>query len=402
MTHSCRDCGRPNAAHRHACIYCGGALPEPTEQPPDQASLPADIDHLVRQAMTMGTTANLAKALAEHKDTVVEDLADSGDPLDDTPPVAALLEAAKAAAEAEQKDDRGSLIVALDAASAALGRCAPLRTPEPAPERPTILLPKVRRTYALVMDGMGDVDRHPELVSALGIDGVTARMLAIARQPRVVLRSDDASRLREMAETLTKTIHIAAAVVDPDTLRSHGPAQLLVSFTGGARSTHVANWQADLQGRASSEQGELISEAPVLVVPGEVVVLKYRSVRSGGRLKHLREGRMDAGAELRLAVADLHMPSGIYRVLEGVTDLSDAPAAIADSFRRSLLALTEQWSETGCRVLEPRTCAPAMDNAPVYTEDQMNMTQNGWPEWEEHSRCARILFMNDESATGAP
>jgi len=140
----------------------------------------------------------------------------------------------------------------------------------------------------------------------------------------------------------------------------------------------------------------------VLVVPGEVVVLKYRSVRSGGRLKHLREGRMDAGAELRLAVADLHMPSGIYRVLEGVTDLSDAPAAIADSFRRSLLALTEQWSETGCRVLEPRTCAPAMDNAPVYTEDQMNMTQNGWPEWEEHSRCARILFMNDESATGAP
>ena len=73
MAHLCVDCGRPNAPHKEACIYCGGALPDPSVPPPAQAAIPDDIDQLVRQAMTLGTTHKLQEAMLAHQQAVVDE-----------------------------------------------------------------------------------------------------------------------------------------------------------------------------------------------------------------------------------------------------------------------------------------------------------------------------------------
>jgi hypothetical protein len=396
MIHACPDCGRPNAAHRSACIYCGGKLSQPTGAPPEPVSLPADIDQLVRSAMSLGTTAGLERALADHQAAaVVEDTTPAAASQEN--PLEVLLDAAQRAIEAERLPDARALSTALMDAKRAIERCE--ATPAFAvqsteiPAAPTILLPSVQRRYALVIDGLSDVDRASDLAQTLGVDGVTARMLAIARQPRIALRADTPGGLGTMAKALQATNNLAATVVDDAALRSCGPARLLVSFDGGPRTIAINDWMTDLPNPIDTDQSQAMHQAPLLVVPGELVILQFRSAPSGGRLKHLREGRMDPAAEQRLAVADLHMPDGVIRILEGVSDLTDAPGAISDGFRLSLRVLLDQWQDHGIRVLEARTAIPKLGSKAGRTEAKGASLAAAWPEWEEHSRCARLLFM---------
>ena len=365
MTHDCPDCGRPNAAHRSGCIYCGGVLPQATGAPPEPASLPEDIDQLVRSAMSLGTTAGLERALADHQaGSVAEETTPTAAPQDN--PTEALLDAAQRAIEAEGLSDARALRTALMDAKRAIERCeaAPAVAVQGAelPATPTILLPSVQRRYALVIDGTADADRASDLAQSLGVDGVTARMLAIARQPRIALRAGNPRGLEAKAKALKSTNNVAATVVDDTALRNIGPAELLVSFDGGPRTIAIYDWMTDLSKSIDIDQCEAMHQAPCLVVPGELVILKFRAAPSGGRLKHLREERMDPAAERRLAVADLHLPDGIVRILEGATDLTGAPGAISDGFRLSLRVLLDQWRDHGIRVLEARTASPKLGN----------------------------------------
>ena len=63
----CPQCNRPSAAQREKCIYCGAALPQGAVASEEERSLPTDLDQLVRQAMTLGTTHRLESALRAHQ-----------------------------------------------------------------------------------------------------------------------------------------------------------------------------------------------------------------------------------------------------------------------------------------------------------------------------------------------
>jgi len=351
--------------------------------------------------MSLGTTANLRRALKAHQEEggATEAQAPAGTTddadVDQGELLRSLSRAAAGALQAHEAGDDRALRSALGEVKRVVGQCHLPSVDEPSPAPPTIMLPKVRRTFALAMEGLGDVERHLELVQTLGIDGVTARMLAIARQPRIALRSDDRQRLDELAQALKGTLGIKAAVFDRDEMLDIGPARLLTSFSDGVRAVTVSDWLADLHAIAKRDDGDTVNEPPWLVAAGEVVILRYKPGKVGGRLKHLREGKLEAASEQRLAVVDLHLSSGIVRILEGATDLSAAPGAIMDGFRRTLRVLSEQWTEHGVAALEPRTCAPAMDSAHTRIEEHGGRIASGWPEWEEHSRSARLLFKPD-------
>jgi hypothetical protein len=267
---------------------------------------------------------------------------------------------------------------------------------------PVTLLPKVRRRFALVTEGAGDVGRAPEMALALGVDGATARMLAIARQPRIVLRGDHRERLVRLAEKVQAGLNLHAVVVDTEDLRGFGQARLLVTMENGPHVVDVNDWEAELSGLADQVDAQRLNELPLLVVPGEVVLLKFRPVRSGGRLKHLREGRVHPATERRLAVADLHMASGIVRLVEGASSITDVPGAVEGSFRSTLRILLENWAEQEIRTLDGRTASPANHNSHARVDDNGDQRVSGWPEWEEHSRVARALFMGVRSGLESP
>ena len=130
--------------------------------------------------------------------------------------------------------------------------------------------------------------------------------------------------------------------------------------------------------------------------------MKARAVRGGGRLKHLREGRTTPSSERRLVVVDLHLPGGIVRMVEGATDLSDAPAAVEGSFRTSIRGMLDDWAASGVRVLESRTVAPSGHAVGSRTDEDGGQVTTSWPEWEEHSRSCRALFIDRDSVPQLP
>jgi hypothetical protein len=203
-----------------------------------------------------------------------------------------------------------------------------------------------------------------------------------------------------MAIRLHEEAGLQATVVDEARLLSIGPAWLLHGFESGPILVPIIDWSQPFETPAASPEGRAMVDPPLLVVPGEVVVLKYRSSRSSGRLKHLRDGRMQAASEQRLALIDLHTASGIVRILEGHSNLSNAPGAVSDGFRRSLRALIDNWKEQDIPVLEPRTCSPGMQGGQTANGLDQSAYSTGWPDWEEHSRAAGALFIGDELRNG--
>lgn len=402
MQHNCFDCGRPNAPHKATCMYCGGPLPEPTAPPPNAVALPDDIDALVRQAMTLGTTHKLQAAMVAHNSEPQETPeADLGDEAND--PLAilqTLMAAAERAHDAHSGNDPSARDAALAEVQACLAEWGPVlaEVPKP-PPAPDVLLPRYRRPFGLVLEGLNDAERGEAIAATLNVDGVTARMIALAKQPRVVLRAETADRLEDRAAAIRSTLNVAAAVVDPASMVAIGPAVLLVGFEHGPETIAVPDWTAE---PPESGRRAKLTEAPLLVVPGEVMVMKARAVRGGGRLKHLREGRTTPSSERRLAVVDLHLSGGIVRMMEGATDLSDAPAVVEGSFRSSIRGMMDDWAAAGIRVLESRTVTPSGHAVGSRTDEDGGQVTTSWPEWEEHSRSCRALFIDRDSVPQLP
>ena len=404
MAHSCVDCGRTNPTHVSACIYCGCGLP--VSDTSSDRQLPADLDELVRQAMATGTTHKLQQAMAAHQDapSTAEVHAEAEQvPSDRGGDLRKLAAAVGRALSAHELDDEVGIHAALVEASSVLDQFGGLtpRLVEPSvlAADPVTLLPKVRRRYALVAEGPADVARAQEIADTLGVDGVTARMVAIARQPRVILRGIQRERLDGLAERVRVGLNLHAVVVDTDDLLRFGQARLLVTMDNGPHVVEVNDWEMDLSQLAEQMEPQRMSELPVLVVPGEVVLLKFRPVRAGGRLKHLREGRVQPATERRLAVADLHTASGIVRLVEGASSITDVPGAVEGSFRSTLRILLDNWTEQEIRTLDGRTASPASHTGHTRVDEMGNQKVSGWPEWEEHSRAARALFMGVRSGT---
>ena len=397
MTQSCTACGRTNTLQRTACIYCGEPLPGvgPEESGANDGSvMPEDLDQLVRQAMTLGTTAHLEKAFAAQAEAQqaeavpIEDQPSRGDLL------GRLLHMVQEAVDAEAAGDEGRLSRALSDARRTLTAIpVVVAQPEPPPPVPVVMLPKVRRRFSLVVEGVGDVELHGEFVNHLRLDAVTARMIARARQPRVAIRSDDEDDLRVRAEALVEEAKIRAAVVSPAELMDIGPAHLLTSFEAGPETIEVHDWTADLHALIERNPSTPLSDVPILIVTGELVLQRYRAATGGGRLKHLREGKLDAGRQVRLQVADLHLRDRVVRILEGATDLAHAPGASEDGFHRTLAQMLEAWEDEGHSVLTSRTLEPT---GPEGQPDELGgVLAHPWPQWEEHSRASRLLYLDE-------
>ena len=392
MTQSCSACGRTNTLQRTACIYCGQALEG--AGPNNGPTMPDDLDQLVRQAMTLGTTAHLEKAFAQVEDVQAEG-EDEQDVLSRKDLLARLATAARDAVGAEAAGEEARLAEALARARSALAAlpAAAVTTTEQRSPTPVVMLPKVRRRFSLVVDGVGDVEAHTAFVEHLQIDAVTARMIARARHPRVAIRSDNEKDLRARAETLSKAAAIKAVVVSPTDLTELGPAHLLASFESGPETVEVHDWTADLHALMERESREPLDEMPRLIVAGELVFQRYRAAPSGGRLKHLREARLDAGRQVRLQVVDLHLSKHIVRILEGASDLAHAPGASEDGFHRTLSQMLEAWSSEGYTVLTSRTLEPSGPDGPL--DELGGVLAHPWAQWEEHSRSSRLLYFDE-------
>jgi len=266
----------------------------------------------------------------------------------------------------------------------------------PAPD-PTILLPKVRHPVSLVIAGMGDGDRSVELAEALGVDGVTARLSAISRYPRVVLRGEDRVRMEQTAKRVRSSLGILAEVVDRDTLLAVGPAVAILQATScdPLRLEVVGRpmWDIELSAQGP-EEPRMVEPSIELVVVGEIVVQQFRSLTQGGRLKHVREARVQGSGENRLAVVDLHGPQGIYRMVEGQTDLSGFPGHTPSSARRSFKDFGAYLAAQGLTVLPQRVCQPGLHRPTggVVAGQVTTGQATGWATWEEHSRSCRCLY----------
>ena len=401
-------------------MYCGFELGGPLGEG-EAPELPDDLDQLVRQAMSLGTTAHLEKALnaaaeagpslgsqsqaGHERVTDGSEVKRSGgidSPVGQTMSRREALEALHGrisdALAAETRGDEASLRAALIESRDLFDRIPSVSDDPPlrvqAGSAPVVLLPKVRREYALVVQGVGDVEAHQVYIEHLGLDGVTARMMARARQPRVAVRDDSRPVLEAKAMRLKAHSQVLAEVVTADQLRSFGPAHLLTSFERGPQAAPVLDWSLDMAPAFDESGLTPVTEMPGLVVPGELVFQRYKPGSGKGRLRHLKEGRMETGRQTRLQVADLHFSDRIVRILEGTSDLSHAPGASEEGFVRTLSGMLAVWEEQDSLILDGRILEPI--GADGRMEESGAIVAHPWPQWEEHSRISRCLYLRTQ------
>jgi hypothetical protein len=271
--------------------------------------------------------------------------------------------------------------------------------PAPAPEAPAWALPRHRQPYLLVVDGLADANRGPAVAAALSVDGVTARLVAVSRHPRVALRGDDPAVLATAAHRLRTEVGVAAVVLGRAQLQEvEAPAAVLAGSPQrrvlcSAAPAWLLPPEPGLALRLRPDALSLGAEDVRLAVPGEVVV---RSYRAGRGLAHGRrdETVLRVAGERRLQLVDLHGPGLFLRVVEGITDLAGLPGFDPQSALRSMKGFIEGLGQLwpAARVDGARTCLPT--DAPTAEEGQQrgdHIEISGWADWEEHSRCCRFL-----------
>lgn len=433
----CPACGRPNAAHAARCLYCGAALPNPTTAPvARERVVPDNLDQLVRDALSgkRAGSAQLKAALqavgpaqvspppsAPARPPAAAPVRVAPAPVAaGTPPApdpgdtfAGLAEAAARARDAFSQGNAAGSRDALDRVSSLLAdACAHVHEARPsvvsaavevedgdlpgdadaqpdAASLPTdVPLPPVRLPWALVLATPGS-GSESLLAEALSVDPATARNLALSIHARIALRSGDRDAL-EVRAARARDAGLRAVVVAREDLAML-PARAALSWADGAfRTTAEPLWLVPPEpGRELA--GELVDLGPArLVCPGEVEVRIHREARE--RSRWLRGGfhAEERGGSRRVLVIDVHTPTAIVRLVEGVTSLAGLPGYDAGSAIKSMRALVEAAATAfpGARVEGRRACAVG----PVAPSAHSLVKDTGWPGWEEHTRAARALW----------
>lgn len=410
-TERCPSCARSNAVTRQTCLYCGANLPEPRPAAAQgQIELPPDLDELVRQALSGGSVSKVKAALDQARTaraaTASASLAAPSPLSAGRPgrPEAASSEAPSAPAAlsldvllaelrglSEQADVawRGRRPSEVVVALGALRRTLSLVEAHPglraAP--PGVVLPPIRQPWILIVEGAGDGGRAAAMALALEVDNATARMLAVARCPRVAMRGDDRAHLTRLSRRVVEIVGVGAAVASRDDLLCIGPPRTWLRADGPGQLwvTDEAVWF----GGAEGVDGQAAEAGPIyLAVPGEIV---HRRIRRG---PERRGGRSTDLNERRVAVLDLHGPREFYRLVEGVTETAGLPGFEVNGARRSLRGFTERlgewWPEL--TAVEGRVCQPGDAPSPSPTGERPDVVEiTGWPLWEEHTRLCRLL-----------
>ena len=279
--------------------------------------------------------------------------------------------------------------------------CTPLPDDPPIPlpvapsrERPPVVLPKYRRRWLLVIQGPGNADLTEAMARALNVDGVSARFAAIARAPRVVLRSETPTELRRSALKVQK-LGVAAVVVSRDELESIASPDLVLASDGDARLSVSASWpwNADVPEVLPADARSLPLSGMSIGVPGEISVRRYRIGRSLARGR--RSDRvLRLSTERRFAVVDLHGPGRFLRLIAGITNTSGMPGHDERSAVQSFQGLVERLPEwvRSCVVQSDRVCsAGEAPPIPDGHDGAAPIESSGWSAWEEHTRLCRLL-----------
>ncbi len=389
-------------------------MPNPTAPPPPRESTaPANLDELVRRAMTgKGGVDAIKKALS---DPAPLPRVDAPPPRPEAPstevprteaprPEAAssdpLEQLALLVTRARASRDQGDMVAYARALEAAAETLARLRgepagvnvspgaseVPLPEPERPRVVrLGPSRLPYALVMGEVPPGMETAVLASALGVDLATARAATLAGGTRIVIRSGDRPDLAARATRLSAA-GVTASVADRDTLSAMGMA---LAVTGADSLDVLRVVEAELW-ISPPDPGNLprgepwVLAAPTHLVPGEVELRRLRADVEDSRWqrKHYAAAK-GAGGETRLAVLDIHDGGRILRLVEGACELGNVqPGSSRVAMKALLERLSARWPSA--RVEPRRVCAAQ----PVPGD---NLREDGWGAWEEHSRAVAAL-----------
>ena len=431
-------------------MYCGTEMPA-IEVPPEPRALPENLDALIRAAMSGQGTADLKTALLQASDVApvpssaaneeVAELIDLDtsslqplelvpEPLDalDAPVVPRMMPFSAISTEESTVDDgldqlERRLAEArqawkaqdLHACRSSLGllqkQLPSLLSQLPKPAAPALSAPPISNEpvrifeaqgswssaghpFALVVDCPADAGKAPLVARVLETDGVTARMLAVSRHPKVVLRSSDAESLQKQRIRYAVSLGLGAVVVSRESLLDIGLPDVVLG-PAGLQNFRVCDAPLWLQPMSDAIIDGRVVRAPLLLlaVPGEVVTCHYQ--RSGGGARGRNPPAYQLSHESRIGVLDLHGPGVFLRIVEGATDFQGLPGHIPGSQRRSFRGLNEnigQWFPD-IQKYGSRVCRPTEE--PQSSPDQSSRPRlevNAWPMWEEYTRLCRLLL----------
>ncbi len=420
----CPRCQRNNAPTRTACLYCGARMPNPVAPSPEKPPAPENLDELIRRALTGAGSAGAVRAAlsarpAPEPEPPPPSRAAPPEPAEsrgDAGPSTLLLPGlAEAARSAYTRQDASGWRLALARLDEALQHARldppPAAAPRPPPpgtrspvvpsveHRPdppasaplapaeaplTVRLPPVRLPWILLMDGADRPELAPRLAEALEVDLFTARLYSAGRFARVVGRSPLDSQLRRRAAAI-EALGLRASVISRAALEASPIARFVVEALGGStwRVLDEPVWEEDIEPETHGGGEPIEVAAPLVVVPGEVEVRRrgQRQVARRLRDRYLADGPT---TESRVGVIDLHFPTMILRIVEGLSRLDalpgSTPGAGARSFRSLLNSLDTHFPDSHVEARRVISSGPARDAAGV---------ESGWPAWEEHSRLLR-------------
>ncbi len=426
-TTPCPSCGRPNAPHRAACMYCGAALPEPPEaapSPPARREAPEGLDKAFQRAMLHGDLRGLKEVLGQVEPAPEPGPVPAAHPQPLSPegrgerrrveelPVAALeplpepepaprpeppapsiddlyaeLSGAVVSAGAWE-DDPVAAVERLRQARETLGALVAALEEREGP--PPLVLPPFRQPFALFVAPPGDDLRLGSVSSALDVDLATARQVAVLAHPRAALRGADRGALEDKAERYRRSLRLPARVLDEAALRGAPAARLALALAGEGpwRSALCACWEPDSGELAGLDARDDAPEAPALVVVGEVVVARYRELR--GRRKD--DARLSSHGDRRVGVVDLHLRDGVLRVVQGITRLDGWSGLVSRSSALAFRGLPEALAARFPGAVITGRCVCRPTRQPEAREDG-RIEAAGWPAWEEHSRACRLLYL---------
>ena len=388
---NCPGCKRPNAPHRRTCLYCGHEMPNPAAPPSTRRrDVPKNLDAVFRRAMSGGNTAELKDVLADIEEVEVPASETTEDAPTDPPGAIAQKEPPPEVPIPELARDAGidlgdweeapdDALKRVNAARAKLQELAKRleAVPRPAP----LVLPPFRQKWALFVQSPGEDVALEDVAAALDLDLPTARMVSLAKHPRVARRGMNRGQLEGLAARWEKHLVRTAVVFDEGMLRELPRARTaLVLPAEGDWTTSSGDVWLDPEGPKFPS-----STAPVevlLAVVGEVVVKRFR-VKSDKR----GDRNFEPSGERRVAVVDLHGPACVIRVVENITELRGWGLE-GLSHRQELKSLTERLGET-TQLVAKKICQPTRKPEDLGTGWA---EAAGWPAWEEHTRACRLLL----------
>jgi len=362
----CPRCERPNGLHRVACLYCGADLPVVGEDGPapegDREDLEAHFEAMIRGSGSLDSPQPVPTEGREGKPSP-------------NPP------GFQEARDTDEKGPEGESPMA-HVLLADLGSAQEL-------ENEPISLSGFRRPWLLVVDSGGGDERVEPLARSLGLDGVTAGMIARSSWWRVARWGDSKEELLKYADLGRRSTGLRISVISTEALSEmESPRGVLGAEEDGRLVLTEPGWRGEEE--QEGELSDLRLEDFTLAVPGRIVIRRYRLESKRDRWSH-RKGQVQRElGERRLSVVDLYGDAGAVRLVAGVTDFTGLPGHFEGSGARSFAAFLEAL-EPRTELLGRRTCQP--QHAAPMAEDETSPDRtraSGWPIWEEHSRICSL------------